>query len=116
MVASEGQIILSLISPEARDIYLAIAINFEQTPDAQLLVSGINGSWARGNILSRQKSPVYGIINDTGSKGGSGYNKYLCHEWEKHLGSADESLNGRRSGLPAGREKRIGGTASGDAY
>ena len=37
-----------------------------------------DGSWVRGNILYHQKSsPVYGIIYDAGSMGGSGYNRYI---------------------------------------
>lgn len=78
VVAWEDKIIISFISEEDRDIYLAIINIFDQTPDAKLIVHNIDGSWVRGNILYHQKnSPVYGIVYDAGSKGGSGYNKYI---------------------------------------
>jgi hypothetical protein len=78
MVGWEDQIIISFISEEDRDIYYTIFRDFKQTSDARLIVPDINGSWLRGNILYRQNgSPVYGIIYDAGSKGGSGYNKFI---------------------------------------
>jgi hypothetical protein len=78
VVAWKGQIIISFIAEEDRDIYLAVTSNFNQTPNAKLIVPNIDGSWVRGNILYLQKnSPVYGLVYDAGSKGGSGYNKYI---------------------------------------
>jgi len=78
IVAFNGQIIISFISEEDRDIYLAIVSDFGHTPSARLIVPDVDGSWLRGNILYHQKkSPVYGIIYDAGSKGGSGYNKFI---------------------------------------
>jgi hypothetical protein len=78
IVAFNGQIIISFISEEDRDIYLAIVSDFGHTPSARLIVPYVDGSWLRGNILYHQKkSPVYGIIYDAGSKGGSGYNKFI---------------------------------------
>jgi hypothetical protein len=78
VIAFNGQIIISFISEEDREIYLAIVSDFGHTPSARLIVPDIDGSWLRGNILYHQKkSPVYGIIYDAGSKGGSGYNKFI---------------------------------------
>jgi hypothetical protein len=80
-VAWNGQIIISYISEESRDIYLTVISDFSQTPDSRLIVSDIDGSWLRGNILHHQEdSPVYGIIFDAGSKGGSGYNRYISFD------------------------------------
>ncbi|MDQ1296803.1 MAG: hypothetical protein QG611_782, partial [Bacteroidota bacterium] len=82
-VAWEDRIIISFISEENRDIYLTAICGFDQTPDARLIVPDIDGSWLRGNILQHQKSnPVYGIIFDAGSKGGSGYNRYISFDLE----------------------------------
>ncbi len=78
VVAWGDKIILSFISEEDRDIYLAIIEDFSHTPNARRIVRNIDGSWLRGNILYRQpNSPLYGIIYDAGSKGGSGFNKYI---------------------------------------
>lgn len=77
-VAWNDKIVVSFIGEEDRSIYLSVIENFDQVPAARLIVSDIDGSWVRGNILRHQKnSPVYGIIYDAGSKGGSGFNKYL---------------------------------------
>ncbi|MCK4921865.1 MAG: hypothetical protein KAS71_12520, partial [Bacteroidales bacterium] len=83
VVVWEDQIIISYISEEDRDIYLTLINDFNQIPDAKLIVSDIDGSWVRGNILHKQQSsPVYVIIYDAGSKGGSGYNKFISIELE----------------------------------
>jgi hypothetical protein len=83
MVTWGDKIIISYIAEEDRDIYVAIISDFNETPDAKLIVPDINGSWVRGNILYHQKnSPVYGIIYDAGSMGGSGYNRYISYGLE----------------------------------
>lgn len=83
MVVWEDQIIVTFISEEDRDIYLVKISDTDQIPRAQLLVPNIDGSWVRGSVLDRQKgSPVYGFIYDAGSKGGSGYNKYISIDLE----------------------------------
>jgi hypothetical protein len=77
-VVWDNKIIISFIGEEDRNIYVSVVENFHQTPSARLIVSDIDGSWVRGSILyGQQQSPVYGIIYDAGSKGGSGFNKYL---------------------------------------
>jgi len=78
VVAWGNQIIITFISEEDRNIYLTTLTSFDQTPESKLIVSDIDGSWVRGNILHHQKgNPVYGFVYDAGSKGGSGFNKYL---------------------------------------
>ena len=83
-VAWEDRIIISFISEKDRDIYLTVISDFYQkTPDAKLIVSHIDGSWVRGNMLHHQQgSFIYGIIFDAGSKGGSGYNRYISLDLE----------------------------------
>lgn len=83
VVAWKEQIIISFIAEEDRDIYLTIINDFDQTPDTKLIVPGIDGSWVRGNMLyQQQNSPVYGIIYDAGSMGGSGFNRYISFDLE----------------------------------
>ncbi len=79
VVAWNGQIFISFISAEDKDIYLSTLNDFKETPEAQLIVPNIEGSWVRGHILHHKKNvTVYGIVYDAGSKGGSGYNKYIA--------------------------------------
>jgi hypothetical protein len=83
VVSLKDEIIISFISEEDRNIYLVRISDFGQTPNTELFIPDIDGSWVRGNILYHQlKFPVYGIVYDAGSKGGSGFNKYisLCLE------------------------------------
>jgi hypothetical protein len=81
VVTWQGQILITFISEVDRDIYLSIISDFNQKPAAKKIVSGIDGSWVRGNMLyNHSKSVVYGIVYDAGSKGGSGYNKYVAIE------------------------------------
>ncbi len=78
VVAWQDKIIISFIAEDNRNIYLTTISDFKQMSDAELIVPNIDGSWIRGNILFHQKnSPVYGLVHDAGSKGGSGYNKYI---------------------------------------
>ncbi len=77
-VAWQGQIIISFIPEEDRNIYLNRIHDFNQISEPKMIVPGIDGSWVRGNILYHQEnSPVYGIVFDAGSKGGSGFNRYV---------------------------------------
>jgi hypothetical protein len=78
MVVWEDQIIISFIAEEDRDIYFVKMDDPGHIPQARLIVPNIDGSWVRGSVLEGQKRfPVYGLIYDAGSKGGSGYNRYL---------------------------------------
>jgi hypothetical protein len=78
VVVYNDQLIVSFISNDDRDIYLVKINNLKVVQKTQLLVGDIDGSWVRGNVLTRQQSsPCYGIVYDAGSKGGSGYNKFV---------------------------------------
>lgn len=84
MVVWEDQIIVTFISDDDRDLYWVKISDFDQMPKAQLLVPNIDGSWVRGSVLERQKDfSVYGVIYDAGSRGGSGYNKYISVDLNK---------------------------------
>ncbi|MFW5656373.1 MAG: exo-alpha-sialidase [Bacteroidota bacterium] len=79
VVVYGDKIYIAFISQDDRDIYFSALTDFQTAPAATKIVPDINGSWVRGQILMHQpESPCYGIIYDAGSKGGSGYNKYLC--------------------------------------
>lgn len=80
----EEKILLSFISEEERDIYFSVIDDFDAAPVSRRIVSGIDGSWLRGNVLHHQgDSPVYGLIYDAGSKGGSGFNKFISIDLEE---------------------------------
>ncbi len=80
VVVYGDKIYIVFISQDNRDIYFSTLTDFQTVPASTRIVPDINGSWVRGQILMHQpESPCYGIIYDAGSKGGSGYNKYLCH-------------------------------------
>ncbi len=79
-VSFEGRIYIAFISQSTRELYLSVITDFEKRPTSTKAVSDIEGSWVRGLILKHQPdSPCYGIIYDAGSKGGSGFNRYICY-------------------------------------
>jgi hypothetical protein len=78
VVVFNDQLIISWIAEENRNIYLTRITDFNAKPESKLMISDIDGSWVRGNVLyNQQNSPVYGIVYDAGSKGGSGFNRYI---------------------------------------
>jgi hypothetical protein len=78
VVVFDNKLIITFIAEADRSIYQTILNNLDQTSSAKLIISNIDGSWVRGNILYNQQSnPVFGLVYDAGSKGGSGFNKYL---------------------------------------
>jgi hypothetical protein len=78
VVVFNDQLIISWIAEENRSIHLTRITDFNAKPESKLMVSDIDGSWVRGNVLyNQQNSPVYGIVYDAGSKGGSGFNRYI---------------------------------------
>ena len=83
-VSFEGKIYLSFISQDTRELYLSVITDFENAPSSTKVVSNIEGSWVRGQILMHQpNSPCYGIIYDSGSQGGSGFNRYISLPLER---------------------------------
>ncbi len=96
MTAWGEKVILSFIAEDDRDIYLTTINNFDQTPEFTKIISGIDGSWVRGNILyARKDSPVYGMVYDAGSEGGSGFNKFTSLNLAEFLENSgkEESQN-----------------------
>ncbi|HMA61460.1 MAG TPA: sialidase family protein [bacterium] len=80
VVAFGSQLYVAFIAQDNRDIYLSVMEDSKKEPAATRIVSDISGAWVRGQILINQpNSPVYGLIYDAGSKGGSGYNWFISH-------------------------------------
>lgn len=77
-IAFGNDIWICYIDENNRDLYLSKITSESPEPLIQRIVCDIDGSWVRGQLLKKQSdSPTYGIIYDAGSKGGSGYNKFL---------------------------------------
>jgi hypothetical protein len=78
----EGRVILVVIDEETRDLH-----TIEGRPDAdgsirwnppRPLVDDVYAQWVRGRaILNANGDPVYGIVYDAGSDGGSGMNRLV---------------------------------------
>jgi hypothetical protein len=80
VVIFDDKICVVFIAQDSRDLYFTMMEDPQTVPSATRIVSGIHGSWVRGKILKKHPiSPCYGIIYDAGSKGGSGYNKFIAH-------------------------------------
>lgn len=80
-ITFEGELWIAFIAEHDRDLYLTRVDPEAPAVETSLhLVSDIEGSWVRGNLLLQQDgSPVYGMIYDAGSRGGSGFNRYFAH-------------------------------------
>jgi hypothetical protein len=75
----EDKLYLVYISHDTQELYFTSIKNYEEVPPAEVIVSNIEASWVRcGILLEQPESPCFGIIYDAGSKGGSGFNRYIC--------------------------------------
>lgn len=83
-VGFEGRVILAVIDEETDDLQ-----TIEGRPDAdgsmgweppRPLVADVNAQWVRGRVMrDADGGPVYGIVYDAGSDGGSGMNRFVIH-------------------------------------
>lgn len=81
-IGFEGRVILVVIDEETRDLRI-----IDGRPDAdgsirwnpaRALVDNVNAQWVRGRaIRDAAGRPVYGIVYDAGSDGGSGMNRFV---------------------------------------
>jgi hypothetical protein len=79
VVVFDNQLFITYIAEKDNNIYLVRIKDINEINDPELILPGITGSWVRGNILHHQdNTPIYGIIYDAGSKGGSGFNKFFA--------------------------------------
>lgn len=81
-VAHDNRVFVTFISEENCNIYIStVQINeglAVEAPQIKRIVADIDGSWVRGQVLLNQSlTPVYGLVYDAGSLGGSGFNKYI---------------------------------------
>ncbi len=84
VISFQDRVYLVYIREDNRDLYMSTIHDFSQTPESTMIVEGIEGSWVRGQILEHHSdSPVYGIVYDAGSKGGSGFNRFIAVEIDK---------------------------------
>lgn len=80
VVAFGNQLWIAFIAQDDRDLYLSVVEDSQPVSAATRIVSKIDGSWVRGQMLDRQTdSPGYGLIYDAGSQGGSGYNRFIFY-------------------------------------
>ena len=81
-VGFENRVVLVLIDEETRDLR-----TIEGSPGddgsirwepSRSLVDGVNAQWVRGLVIQDSEGrPVYGIVYDAGSNGGSGMNRFV---------------------------------------
>lgn len=78
-VISDGKIYALYISDKDRSLYLStVSLSKNLSWQTKLIADGMDACWVRGQVLhSFEESPVYGVIYDGGSKGGSGFNRFL---------------------------------------
>ncbi|MEM7600197.1 MAG: hypothetical protein AAF357_02140, partial [Verrucomicrobiota bacterium] len=72
------------IGEDNRDLFLTTWDLVEDTVETIPLEADIDAAWVRGQILRQQgKAPVYGLVYDAGSRGGSGFNRFLSFPLEQ---------------------------------
>lgn len=77
-VAFEGRVVAVFIDEATRDLWVV-----RRTPQggwgpAEVVVPDVNAQWVRGAVVrGADGRPVYGIVYDAGSDGGSGMNRYV---------------------------------------
>jgi hypothetical protein len=82
-VVHAGRVYVAAIDEETRDLLL-----IEGRPDATVgiawraprtVVADVNAQWVRGRVIrGAGGEPVYGVVYDAGSNGGSGMNRYIA--------------------------------------
>ncbi len=76
-VIYEAALYITYIAEADRSIYLSVVDLEKQSFEVRPIITDIDGSWVRGQILYHlEHKPVYGIIYDAGSEGGSGFNRF----------------------------------------
>jgi hypothetical protein len=69
---------LVFIDAETRNIWYTHTQRGGAWATPRVVVEGIHAQWVRGGILSGPEGPVYGIVYDAGSDGGSGFNRFAA--------------------------------------
>ena len=73
-----GTVHVLFIDANDRDVYHVQSEPSGSWSNARRVLSDVNAGWVRGSIhADEQGRDVYGVVIDTGSQGGSGFNRYL---------------------------------------
>lgn len=79
LVLHEGVLHLLFIEQGSRSIYHTQSSEPGVWSTPELVVDNIEGGWVRGTVHhNAEGEAVYGFVYDAGSKGGSGFNRYLA--------------------------------------
>lgn len=73
LIAHDGRLYLIFIDASSRSLYLTSSSTAGEWSPPQALVTGIEASWIRAQILNDGR---IGYVYDAGSRGGSGMNRY----------------------------------------
>lgn len=82
-IGFDDRVILALIDEDTRDLFTvdgrADADGSIAWSEPRLLVEDVNAQWVRGQSMrDADGRPVYGIVYDAGSDGGSGMNRFVA--------------------------------------
>ena len=79
LIYHNGVLHLLFIEEASRDIYHTQSSEPGVWQQPMRVVDNIQGGWVRGSVhLNQAGEPVYGFVYDAGSKGGSGFNRYMA--------------------------------------
>ncbi len=77
LISHNGSLHLLFINESTRSINYTTSSRAGDWSDPEVIISGIEGSWVRGAIVSNSEGqPVYGFVYDAGSQGGAGMNRF----------------------------------------
>jgi hypothetical protein len=84
LVVHDGAVHVVFIDGETRDLWHTSSPAPGDWTPARPVVEGIDAQWVRGRVvLDASGSPVYGLVYDAGSNGGSGMNRYGVIDLER---------------------------------
>jgi len=79
LVVHDSSLHLLFIDAQSRSIFYTRSREAGNWSAPQVVVEGIQGAWVRGSVLhDAAGNPVYGVVFDAGSSGGSGFNRYFA--------------------------------------
>lgn len=79
LVLHEGRLHLLYIEEQTRDLYYTTSPAPGQWLPPRPVLQQVEAGWVRGSVhRNAAGQPVYGFVVDTGSQGGSGFNRYLA--------------------------------------
>jgi hypothetical protein len=84
LVVHDGAVHVVFIDGETRDLWHTSSPAPGDWTPARPVVEGVDAQWVRGRVvLDASGSPVYGLVYDAGSNGGSGMNRYGVIDLER---------------------------------